>query len=188
MFQNFSMFQSSRNLKEATIFFFPPIILQMETNFVRISMFWIQLNSSLFNCSIALGFVLYIYTHVYVSYLFLVYLASTRINLLLLLLTNERSFVCVIYPRCREQLHLRARRISGINESVIREQLSSRYLNVSKLRLRRYWNVWNACQMRIMEQNRRIGRKEKSLNLHRFEIQSFSILTFKNWQTNNIFP
>lgn len=131
----------------------------------------------------------YIYIHTCTClYLFLVYLASTRINLLLLLLTNERSFVCVIYPRCREQLHLRARRISGINESMIREQLSSRYLNVSKLRLRRYWNVWNACQMRIMEQNRRIGRKEKSLNLHRFEIQSFSILTFKNWQTNNIFP
>lgn len=130
MFQNFSIFQSSRNLKEATIFFFPPIILQMETNFVRISMFWIQLNSSLLNCSIALGFVLYIYIHTCTClYLFLVYLASTRINLLLLLLTNERSFVCVIYPRCREQLHLRARRISGINESMIREQLSSRYLS-----------------------------------------------------------
>lgn len=131
MFQNFSMFQSSRNLKEATIFFFPPSNHftngnELRTNFnVLNSIKFVSVE--LFDC-IGICFI-YIYTHVYVSYLFLVYLASTRINLLLLLLTNERSFVCVIYPRCREQLHLRARRISGINESMIREQLSSRYLS-----------------------------------------------------------
>lgn len=128
------MFQSSRNLKEATIFFFPPSNHftngnELRTNFNvlnSIKFVSVQLLDTRLHWDL---FYIYIYTHVYVSYLFLVYLASTRINLLLLLLTNERSFVCVIYPRCREKLHLRARRISGINESMIREQLSSRCLS-----------------------------------------------------------
>lgn len=83
IFQNFSVLRSFRNLKNATIFFF-----------VRISLFWIQLNSPV-RYTIALE--LYIYTHTCVCtcHVCLVYLASTRINLLLLLLTNERSFVCL---------------------------------------------------------------------------------------------
>lgn len=105
IFQNFSVLRSFRNLKNATIFFF-----------VRISLFWIQLNSPV-RYTIALE--LYIYTHtcVYVSCLFGILGIDT--NQLTVIPVDKRAIFCLprtlfihIVENC---FTIRAKKISGIN-------------------------------------------------------------------------
>ena len=122
------------------------------------SLFWIQLNS-LVRYTIALELYIYIHTRVCVRVMFVWYTWHRHESTYCYSCwqTSDLLFASdVIYPHCRKLLYYPSEK----DQRNKCEQLSSRYPNVSKLRLRRRILEY---MERVPNENRRIGRKEEKI-------------------------